>query len=125
MAERWSYSLAFRGERHELEERTLTVGRSRACDVSIKDPSVSRRHAELTPGGGEISVRVAIREREELPDGARITDGDFSSGALGANAYWLFGDVDASWRPFVGAGVVIGATCTGSIRWIWRVASSS
>lgn len=54
---------------------------------------------------GEFRFRTNEFATVDLPDGTRITNGDFSSGALGANAYWLFGDTDASWRPFVGAGL--------------------
>ena len=47
MAEAWSYTLEFRGESFELEERRMAIGRSRSCDVPVKDPSVSRRHVML------------------------------------------------------------------------------
>jgi Protein of unknown function (DUF3662)/FHA domain len=35
------------GRRHELNDRALVLGRSRDCDVSVDDPNVSRRHAEI------------------------------------------------------------------------------
>ena len=54
---------------------------------------------------GEFRYRTNEFASVDLPDGSRITDGDFSSGALGVNGYWLFGEVDAAWRPFVGAGL--------------------
>ena len=54
---------------------------------------------------GEFRYRTNEFASVDLPDGARISDGDFSSGALGVNGYWLFGDPGASWRPFVGAGL--------------------
>jgi opacity protein-like surface antigen len=41
----------------------------------------------------------------DLPDGSNISDGDFSSGALGLNGYWMFGEANSAWRPFVGAGL--------------------
>jgi hypothetical protein len=35
------------GHRHELADRALVVGRSRDCDITVDDPSISRRHAEI------------------------------------------------------------------------------
>jgi hypothetical protein len=40
-------ALVVRGQRHELDERTVTVGRSRDCDITVDDPNTSRRHAEV------------------------------------------------------------------------------
>jgi opacity protein-like surface antigen len=54
---------------------------------------------------GEFRYRTNEFASVDLPDGGRITDGDFSSGALGVNGYYLFGDVDSTWRPYVGAGI--------------------
>jgi Protein of unknown function (DUF3662)/FHA domain len=42
--------LVANGRRHELT-RTLVVGRSRECDVTLDDPNVSRRHAEIRREG--------------------------------------------------------------------------
>jgi hypothetical protein len=33
--------------RHELADRTVVLGRSRDCDITLEDPNVSRRHAEV------------------------------------------------------------------------------
>jgi hypothetical protein len=38
--------------RHELGDRTVVVGRSRDCDITLDDPNVSRRHAEVSREGG-------------------------------------------------------------------------
>ena len=35
------------GQRHELEEQPLVIGRSREADITVDDPNVSRRHAEV------------------------------------------------------------------------------
>ena len=37
--------------------RTWAIGRSRACDVVIDDPSISRRHALLSVRGERCSIR--------------------------------------------------------------------
>lgn len=39
------------GKRHELTS-TVVLGRSRDCDVTLDDPNVSRRHAEVKQEGG-------------------------------------------------------------------------
>ncbi len=35
------------GKRHELAKREVVLGRSRECDITIDDPNISRRHAEI------------------------------------------------------------------------------
>jgi Protein of unknown function (DUF3662)/FHA domain len=40
-------ALVLGGKRHELANRSLVLGRSRDCDISVDDPNVSRRHAEI------------------------------------------------------------------------------
>ena len=35
------------GTRRELDDRVLVIGRSRDCDITVDDPNVSRRHAEI------------------------------------------------------------------------------
>ena len=54
---------------------------------------------------GEFRYRTNEFKSVGLANGDRIDDGDFSSGALGLNTYWLFGDTSAAWRPFAGVGL--------------------
>jgi hypothetical protein len=74
-----------RGELREiLLVRTVTsIGRSRDCDVTIDDPGVSRRHAEIRVNGVEtevidlgstngIRVNGALWPRTVLLDGDRM-----------------------------------------------------
>ena len=35
------------GARRELDDRVLVIGRSTDCDITVDDPNVSRRHAEI------------------------------------------------------------------------------
>ena len=35
------------GKRHELTGGSTVIGRSRECDITLSDPNVSRRHAEI------------------------------------------------------------------------------
>jgi Protein of unknown function (DUF3662)/FHA domain len=40
-------ALVVAGKRHELTGGTMVIGRSRECDLTLSDPNVSRRHAEI------------------------------------------------------------------------------
>ncbi len=44
------------GERHELGDRAVVLGRSKDCDIRLSDPNVSRRHAEVRPDGAGYTV---------------------------------------------------------------------
>jgi hypothetical protein len=43
--------LTWGGRRHRVDKDRATLGRSKACDVQVDDPNVSRRHAELVREG--------------------------------------------------------------------------
>jgi Protein of unknown function (DUF3662)/Inner membrane component of T3SS, cytoplasmic domain len=45
-------ALLVAGKRHELEGRAVVLGRSRDCDITVDDPNVSRRHAEVRHENG-------------------------------------------------------------------------
>ena len=70
------------GKRHELSGRTVVLGRSRECDITLDDPNVSRRHAEVRPSGGKWTVRDlgstnGIRVNGRRVDGAQsLNPGD-------------------------------------------------
>ncbi len=57
LAEGWSYRLGYGEKKLDLAEGKLTVGRSRDCDVSIQEPSISRKHVFLTVGSGRILLQ--------------------------------------------------------------------
>ena len=46
--------LRLRGERHSLDRERTLLGRSRSCDVRVKEDSVSRLHAALVRREGEL-----------------------------------------------------------------------
>jgi hypothetical protein len=48
--------LAVGGKRLLVSPRGATIGRSRDCDIVVDDAGISRRHAEVRPGGGSWSV---------------------------------------------------------------------
>jgi hypothetical protein len=44
--------LSVAGKRHELTKEGAVLGRSREADITLEDPNVSRRHAEIRPENG-------------------------------------------------------------------------
>ena len=82
MAEGWSYCLKHGDETLELSEGKITLGRSRQCDLSVQEPSISRKHAFLTVGGGRIRVQdlgssngTFVNERDAVGE-LELRDGD-------------------------------------------------
>ena len=69
-----------------VAKRSLVVGRSRECDVTLDDPNVSRRHAEIRQEHGGfwivdlnstngVEVNGARVDRKQLEDGDEIVVG--------------------------------------------------
>jgi Protein of unknown function (DUF3662)/FHA domain len=76
-------ALLLDGRRLELTKRRLVIGRSRDCDLTLDDPNVSRRHAEVRHEDGGywvvdlgstngVEVNGSRVERAELADGDQI-----------------------------------------------------
>ena len=57
------------------EGRTLVVGRGLASDIAIYDPTISRRHAELTAGADGVEVKDLGSSNGTFINGARVTTG--------------------------------------------------
>lgn len=57
LARGWKYRLWYGARHMELAEGKLTVGRSRHCDLSIQEPSISRKHIFISVGAGEIRLQ--------------------------------------------------------------------
>jgi adenylate cyclase len=55
-------------------ERTIVVGRAVTSDVPIYDPTISRRHAELSLTDGGVKVKDVGSSNGTFLNGARITD---------------------------------------------------
>ncbi|HEX7626628.1 MAG TPA: DUF3662 and FHA domain-containing protein [Gaiellaceae bacterium] len=78
--------LSWSGERHEITDRQVVLGRSKDADLQVNDPNVSRRHAELRQEGATywlidldstngIEVKGRRVKRLKLEDGTRFTIG--------------------------------------------------
>ena len=78
--------LEVNGDRRELTQRRVVVGRSKDSDIQIPDPNISRRHAEIRQEGATywivdldstngLEVNGRRLKRAKLADGDRITIG--------------------------------------------------
>jgi hypothetical protein len=74
------------GQRYELTKRRHVIGRSRDCDITVDDPNVSRRHAEIRQEDGAywvvdlnstngIEVNGSRTERAQLENDDQIVLG--------------------------------------------------
>jgi predicted component of type VI protein secretion system len=68
--------------------RSLVVGRGVATDIAIYDPTISRRHAELTARGDAVEVRDLGSSNGTCINGSRV-----STGRLTVNDSITFGKV--------------------------------
>jgi hypothetical protein len=69
------------GRRHELDERVVVVGRSSGCDITVEDPNVSRRHAEIRPENGaywivDLGSTNGVTVNGQRVERARLTPED-------------------------------------------------
>ena len=101
----------------ELKDgRTLVVGRGLTSDIAIYDPTISRRHAELTVGADGVQVKDLDSSNGTCINGARIT-----TGRLGSEDTVTFGKVTFRLASPGSAAVVqqrpaIAAEAPGTVR---------
>jgi hypothetical protein len=74
-------TLRVAGRRHELAEERVVLGRSRECDITLDDPNVSRRHAEIRRENGaywivDLKSTNGIEVNGEQVQRARLTHAD-------------------------------------------------
>ncbi len=105
MTEGWSYYLDFKNQMFELEEGERTVGRSRTCDISVNDPSVSRRHVVLKAGSGKILLKDLGSSNGTFINGERVQE----TGELHHGDTLGLGDADLNVR-------VIGTSAFQTVR---------
>ena len=74
------------GTKHQVDKRSVVIGRSKDCDIRLADPNVSRRHAEVRQEGtaywvlnldstNGTTVNGRRQKRAKLEDDDRITVG--------------------------------------------------
>ena len=68
------------GKRTVLSGSRVVIGRSRDCDVTLDDPNVSRRHAELRREGGAWVVADLGSTNGVKVNGRRVNDHPLSPG---------------------------------------------
>jgi Protein of unknown function (DUF3662)/FHA domain len=60
------------GTRHELDDRAVVIGRSRDCDITVDDPNVSRKHAEIRREDGAYWIADLGSTNGVLVNGKRV-----------------------------------------------------
>ncbi|HEY0972052.1 MAG TPA: FHA domain-containing protein, partial [Gemmatimonadales bacterium] len=60
--------------------RPLLVGRALNCDIPVFDPTISRRHAEITPREDGITVRDSGSSNGTFVNGSRVESADAAAG---------------------------------------------
>src|SRR3954468_8450225 len=68
------------GKRTVLSGNRIVIGRSRDCDVTLEDPNVSRRHAELRREGGTWVVADLGSTNGVKINGHRVSQQPLSAG---------------------------------------------
>ncbi|HUO51102.1 MAG TPA: FHA domain-containing protein, partial [Gemmatimonadaceae bacterium] len=69
------------GQAYELSPgQTLVLGRASSSDVPVFDPTISRRHAELTATATTAHVKDLGSSNGTFVNGAQVTESDVSDG---------------------------------------------
>ena len=61
-----------RGRTFEVEAESSTIGRDASCEVPLRDPGVSRRHAVLVQKGGRCLLQDSGSHNGTQINGARV-----------------------------------------------------
>ena len=65
---------------YPMRQLAVTIGRSDQCDISVKDSSMSGRHAEISKINGEIKVRDLGSANGIYLNGERVEEGELFDG---------------------------------------------
>src|SRR5687768_3864863 len=85
--------------------RSLVVGRGASSDIAIYDPTISRRHAELTVGIDGVQVKDLGSSNGTCINGSRV-----NAGRLNPNDSITFGKVLFQLKEMRPAGYVSGGS---------------
>lgn len=65
----------------ELKEGNYIVGRSKSCDIVLRDPSISGQHVRIdVSAAGEVVFRDLLSRNGTVLNGAKVTQGKLKSG---------------------------------------------
>jgi hypothetical protein len=68
------------GERYVLREHAVVIGRLPECDITLVDPNVSRRHAEIRPRGDGFALVDLGSTNGSRVNGVRTTERELRDG---------------------------------------------
>jgi len=71
----WQYVLELEGRRLEIGEGELIIGRSRSCNITLRDPTASRHHVMLLVGDGHVVAKDLQSSNGFFVNGQRL-DGE-------------------------------------------------
>lgn len=60
------------GKRVVVGDETILIGRSSNCTIPLKDPNVSRRHAQVSREGGDVVITDLGSTNSTLVNGMKI-----------------------------------------------------
>ncbi len=71
------------GQAYELKEgQTLVIGRASTSDIPVFDPTISRRHAEVTASATAVKVKDLGSSNGTFINGAQIAEGAVNDGDI-------------------------------------------
>jgi adenylate cyclase len=71
------------GQAYELPEgQTLVVGRASTSDIPVFDPTISRRHAEITASATSVNVKDVGSSNGTFINSAQVTEGAVNDGDI-------------------------------------------
>jgi adenylate cyclase len=88
------------------DEGSIVVGRAATSDIPIYDPTISRRHAEVSLGAGGVSIQDLGSSNGTFLNGSRVTEAEAVDGdvvAFGKVAFHVREVTPATQQPAVDA----------------------